>query len=84
MTVPSRNFIYQSLVDDYAPAGAWTPGSQSTSTLGEQRFDFSFPDASLTNSGPPQVNNWNNNLSLSFGSFYLENPLISHLEIKIC
>jgi len=72
MTVSARNFIYQSLVGDYAPAGAWTPVSQSTSTLGEQRFDYSFPNASSTNPGPPQVNNWTNNLTLNFGSFYLD------------
>ena len=72
MTVPARNFIYQSLAGDYAPAGAWRPVSQSTSTPGEQRFDYNFPNATLTNPGPPQVNNWNNSLDLSFGSFYLD------------
>jgi len=71
MTVPARNFIYTGLVGDYAPAGAWTPLGQSTSALGEQRFDYYFPNASSTNSGPPQVNNWIGNLDLSFGSFYL-------------
>ena len=72
MTVPSRNFIYQSLVGNYAPAGAWTPVGQSLATLaGEQRFDYTFPNATSTNSGPPQVNDWINNLTLSFGSFYL-------------
>jgi len=54
------------LVGDYAPAGAWTPVSQSTSTLGEQRFDYYFPAASLTNPGLPQVNNCSNNLDLCF------------------
>ena len=74
MTVPLRNFIYQSLVGDYAPAGTWTPVGQSIATLaGEQRFDYSFPAASSINPGPPQVNNWNNNLDLTFGSFYLGN-----------
>lgn len=72
MTVPSRNFIYQSLVGNYAPAGNWQPVGQSTSTAGEQRFDYFFPMASSINPGPPQVNDWNNNLNLSFGSFYLD------------
>jgi len=71
MTVTSRNFIYQNLVGNYAPAGAWTPVGQSTSTLGEQRFDYTFPTATSINSGPPQVNKWINNLTLAFGSFYL-------------
>ncbi|MFO0138861.1 MAG: hypothetical protein ACK535_12750 [Cyanobacteriota bacterium] len=71
MTVSSRNFIYQSLVGDYAPAGAWTPVGQSTSMPGEQRFDYTFPNATTVNPGPPQVNNWINNLTLAFGSFYL-------------
>jgi hypothetical protein len=71
MTVTSRNFIYQNLVGNYAPAGAWTPVGQSTSTLGEQRFDYTFPNATSINSGPPQVNKWINNLTLAFGSFYL-------------
>jgi hypothetical protein len=72
MTVPARNFIYQNLVGNYAPAGAWTPVSQSTAVVGEQRFDYSFPNASLINPGPPQVNDWTNNLTLNFGSFYLD------------
>jgi hypothetical protein len=75
MDVPARNFIYTGLVGDYAPAGAWTPVSQSTSTLGEQRFDYSFPNASSSStggtSGLATVRDWNNNLSLNFGSFYL-------------
>jgi len=71
MTVTSRNFIYQSLVGDYAPAGTWTPVGQSTSVPGEQRFDYTFPAATSINSGPPQVNDWSNNLTLAFGSFYL-------------
>jgi hypothetical protein len=72
ITVPARNFIYQNLVGDYAPAGAWTPVSQSTAVVGEQRFDYSFPTASLINPGPPQVNDWTNLLTLNFGSFYLD------------
>ena len=75
MEVPARNFIYTGLVGDYAPAGAWTPVSQSTSALGEQRFDYSFPNASSSStggtSGLATVRDWNNNLSLTFGSFYL-------------
>lgn len=71
MTVPARNFIYQKLVGDYAPAGDWQPIFQSTGLFGEQRFDYSFPNATLVNPGPPQVNDWINNLSLTFGSFYL-------------
>jgi hypothetical protein len=72
MTVPSRNFIYTGLVGDYAPAGSWQPIFQSTGMSGEQRFDYSFPNATLINPGPPQVNDWTNNLSLTFGSFYLD------------
>jgi hypothetical protein len=72
MTVTSRNFIYQSLVGDYAPAGNWQPVGQSTSLTGEQRFDYFFPNATSIDPGPPQVNNWNNNLDLSFGAFYLD------------
>jgi hypothetical protein len=71
MTVSSRNFIYQSLVGDYAPAGTWTPVGQSTSMPGEQRFDYTFPNATSVNPGPPQVNKWINNLTIAFGSFYL-------------
>jgi len=71
MTGPTRNFIYTGLAGDYPTAGAWTPVGQSTSTNGEQRFDYSFPAANSTNAGPPQVNDWANSLSLSFGSFYL-------------
>jgi hypothetical protein len=67
----ARNFIYTGLVGDYAPAGAWTPVGQSTSTPGEQRFDYTFPNATSMNPGPPQVNDWINNLNLSFGSFYI-------------
>ena len=73
----ARNFIYQDLVGDYAPAGAWMPVSQlgpgSTGPLGtgEQRFDYTYGPATSTNPGPPQNNQWDNNLGLSFGSFYL-------------
>lgn len=73
----ARNFIYQDLVGDYAPAGDWEPISQlgpgSTGPLstGEQRFDYSYGPATSINAGPPQDNKWNNNLNLSFGSFYL-------------
>jgi hypothetical protein len=75
MTVPSRNFIYTGLVGDYAPAGAWTPVSQSTALVGEQRFDYSFPNATSSSiggtSGLATVRNWMSNLTLNFGSFYL-------------
>ena len=77
MTVDFRNFIYQSLVGDYAPAGAWTPVGQSFATLaGEQRFDYTFPNATSSStggtSGSATVHDWNNNLTLNFGSFYLD------------
>lgn len=74
----ARNFIYQNLIGDYAPAGAWIPvsqlGSGSTGPLvvGEQRFDYYFEAATTINSGPPQDNIWDNNSNLSFGSFYLD------------
>jgi hypothetical protein len=71
MTGPTRNFIYTGLSGDYPTPAVWTPVGQSTSAVGEQRFDYSFPAANSTNAGPPQVNDWANNLSLSFGSFYL-------------
>jgi hypothetical protein len=71
MTGPTRNFIYTGLSGDYPTPAVWTPVGQSTSMAGEQRFDYSFPAANSTNAGPPQVNDWANNLSLSFGSFYL-------------
>jgi hypothetical protein len=75
MTVPSRNFIYTGLVGDYAPAGAWTPVSQSTAVVGEQRFDYFFQNATSSSiggtSGLATVRNWMNNLTLNFGSFYL-------------
>jgi hypothetical protein len=77
MTVDFRNFIYQSLVGDYAPAGAWTPVGQSFATLaGEQRFDYTFPNATSSStggtSGSATVHDWNNNLTLNFGPFYLD------------
>jgi len=73
-----RNFIYQELIGDYAPAGAWVPlrqlGPGSTGPLraGEQRFDYQFGAATSINPGPPQDNIWSNNLSLIFDSFYLD------------
>lgn len=70
-----RNFIYQSLVGDYAPAGDWMPVGQSLST-GEQRFDYYFDAATSSStggtSGTVAVHDWNNNLDLDFGSFYLD------------
>jgi hypothetical protein len=75
ITVPARNFIYQNLVGNYAPAGAWTPVSQSTAVVGEQRFDYSFPNATSSSiggtSGLATVRDWMSNLTLNFGSFYL-------------
>jgi hypothetical protein len=75
ITVPARNFIYQNLVGNYTPAGAWTPVSQSTAVVGEQRFDYSFPNATSSSiggtSGLATVRNWMSNLTLNFGSFYL-------------
>ncbi len=74
----TRNFIYQDLVGDYAPAGNWVPVSQlgpgSTGPLvsGEQRFDYDFGAATTIDPGPPQNNLWDNNSTLSFGSFYLD------------
>jgi hypothetical protein len=40
--------------------------------MGEQRFDYKFDQATTINSGPPQDNQWNNNLTLDFGSFFLD------------
>ena len=74
----TRNFIYQGLVGDYAPAGAWMPvsqlgpGSPGPLGTGEQRFDYTYGPATSINPGPPQDNQWNNNLGLAFGSFYLD------------
>jgi len=69
----TRNFIYQDLLGDYAPAGNWIPVSQTGATApGEQRFDYDFGTATTINSGPPQNNFWDNNSTLSFGSFYLD------------
>ncbi len=74
----TRNFIYQDLVGDYAPAGNWVPVSQlgpgSTGPLvsGEQRFDYGYGPATTIDPGPPQNNLWDNNSTLSFGSFYLD------------
>ena len=71
-----RNFIYQELIGDYAPAGAWVPlrqlGPGSTGPLraGEQRFDYRFPAASAQFTNP--VNNlWLDNVETDFGSFFL-------------
>lgn len=78
LSTGTRNFIYQDLVGNYAPAGNWVPVSQlgpgSTGPLGarEQRFDYDFGVATTINSGPPQNNIWDNNSNLSFGSFYLD------------
>lgn len=70
-----RNFIYQNLVGDYAPAGNWIPIGQGTLT-NEQRFDYYFDKATSSGiggaSGSATVHNWNNNLDLDFGSFYLD------------
>ena len=74
----TRNFIYQELFGNYAPAGNWVPisqlgpGSPGPLVTGEQRFDYSAGPATSVNAGPPQHNIWNNNLNLTFGSFYLD------------
>ena len=69
----TRNFIYQDLVGNNLPAGNWVPVSQTGATaLGEQRFDYEFGTATTINPGPPQNNLWDNNSTLSFGSFYLD------------
>jgi len=71
-----RNFIYQDLVGDNPIAGPWMPINQTGPTggliMGEQRFDYKFGQATSINSGPPQDNQWNNNLTLDFGSFFLD------------
>jgi hypothetical protein len=70
----TRNFIYQSLVGNYAPAGNWMPFGQSLSA-GEQRFDYNFLAATSSGtggtSGSAAVHDWNNKLNLDFGSFFL-------------
>ena len=71
-----RNFIYQDLVGDNPIAGPWMPINQTGPTgaliMGEQRFDYKFDQATSINTGPPQDNQWNNNLTLDFGSFFLD------------
>ena len=75
----TRNFIYQYLSGNYAPAGNLIPVGQTgrTGSLGpnEQRFDYYFEAATSIITGPPQINQWVNNLDLSFGSFYLDGSL---------
>jgi hypothetical protein len=72
----TRNFIYQSLIGDYAPAGNWIPVNQTTSTINEQRFDYYFGAATSSSiggtSGLAQVQNSSDKLYLDFGSFYLD------------
>lgn len=72
----TRNFIYQDLVGDNAISGPWIPVNQMGPTgaliAGEQRFDYKFDQATSIDAGPPQDNKWNNNLNLTFGSFYLD------------
>lgn len=77
-TPNTRNFIYQSLQGNYPVAGplTWTPVSQTTSTPGEQRFDYYFANSQSSSttggsSGLATVQNWSNSLNLDFGSFYL-------------
>jgi hypothetical protein len=75
MTVPSRNFIYQNLVGDYAPAGSWQEDSLTPIPAGQQRFNYNFPMATSTSiggtSGSATVHDWTNNLNLTFNRFYL-------------
>jgi hypothetical protein len=72
----TRNFIYQNLIGDYAPAGNWKPVNQTTSTINEQRFDYYFGAATLSSvggtSGLAQVHTSTDKLYLNFGSFYLD------------
>jgi len=76
LSTGTRNFIYQDLVGNHAPAGDWVPVSQFGPgfPLGprQQRFDYEFGVATTKNVGPPQNNIWDNNSNLSFGSFYLD------------
>jgi len=72
-----RNFIYTSLVGSDLSTGNWIPVVQSTTAANSQRFDYYFPNASSSGtfpggSGTATVHNWNNNLNLDFGSFYLD------------
>jgi hypothetical protein len=74
--VNALNFIYQDLVGDNPIAGPWMPINQTGPTgsliMGEQRFDYKFGQATSINPGPPQDNQWNNNLTLDLGSFFLD------------
>jgi hypothetical protein len=71
-----RNFIYNELTGNYAPAGNWRPLGQSTEVLGQQRFDYYFDTSTSSStggtSGLAQVRNWVNRFELIFGSFYLD------------
>jgi hypothetical protein len=70
-----RNFIYTGL-NSTALGGNWVPLSQTGNSValasGEQRFEYEFGSATSTVTGPPMEQSWNNNLNLSFGSFYLD------------
>jgi hypothetical protein len=70
----TRNFIYQGLSGNNAIAGDWTPlgqtGPLGSLGLNEQRFDYLFP-AATTTSLNPNTNNWTNNVTTDFGSFFL-------------
>ena len=67
----SRNFIYTGL-NSTTLGGNWVPLGQSTTTSGEQRFDYKFGAATGAVTGPPPQQLWNNNFTLDFGSFYLD------------
>lgn len=76
-TPNERNFIYLGLTCNDASAGNWRPVNQSTSTQGEQRFDYYFNTATTSTttggvSGLVNQHNWSNRLNLRFGSFYLD------------
>jgi hypothetical protein len=71
LTAFSRNFIYTGL-NSTALGGNWVPLGQSTTTSGEQRFDYKFGAATGAIAGPPAQQLWNNNFTLDFGSFYLD------------
>lgn len=77
VTPNKRNFIYLGLTCNNASAGNWRPVNQSTSTQGEQRFDYYFNTATTSTtaggtSGLVNQHNWSNRLDLTFGSFYLD------------
>ena len=78
MDVPARNFIYTGLVGDYEPAGIWQQDSIPPVPAGQQRFDYNFPNATLSStggtSGSATVHDWTNNLNLTFNRFYLDGP----------